>query len=231
MMYHMAQLRRPLRKLSSAVFRGIKTEYSFDVYPISTAIRDIPAVFIFSRRLIDKSGKGHHVVSCLGETQSMQTEVKKHKRAKCVKSNEANVVCLLKETARSARIEVIDDIASTRSFSCIRGMFKTTIKSKSNAKAANLKDQAVKRAVSVISTPVAANRLNSGAKPNFTVLKPQKAAAAVKERETSASRKRISGRVGSDSGQRRLSKSKRPVGGRTKTRTVSNSRSRKKLAA
>lgn len=126
----MTQSRKRIRKLSTAVFRGSRTEYSFDVYPISPAITDNPAVFIFSRRKADKTGRWHHTVSCVGETASIVAEVKKHKRAKCVKGNSVNVVCLLKEIDRRARAGVLDDIISARAFSCVRGKFKPTIKAK-----------------------------------------------------------------------------------------------------
>src|SRR5690348_2603967 len=128
-MSHMAHSHKRVRKLSTAVFRGNKTEYNFDVFPISPSITDSAAVFIFSRRFIDKFGRAHHAVSCLGETKSLVTEIKKHRRAKCVKGSEANVVCVLKEPDRDVRSGMIEDIASARVFSCIRGTYKLTIKS------------------------------------------------------------------------------------------------------
>ena len=87
----MTHTRKRIRKLSTAVFRGSRSEYNFDVYPISTDITDNAAVFIFSRRKVDKKGRAHHAVSCVGETQSIISEIKKHKRSKCVKGNAANV--------------------------------------------------------------------------------------------------------------------------------------------
>jgi hypothetical protein len=123
-MYHMAHSRKRIRKLSIARFRGSKLEYSFDVFPISPWLTDSASVFIFSRRLLDKNGRAHHVVSCLGETASTVSEIRRHRRARCVRDNEANVVCILKKADRAERLTVINDIAAARSFSCIRGKFK-----------------------------------------------------------------------------------------------------------
>src|SRR5437764_12660430 len=126
----MTHAQKRVRKLSTAVFRGSRSEYNFDVFPISTAITDHPVVFIFSRRKVDKRGRAHHAVSCVGETNSIVSEIKKHKRARCVKGNEANVVCILKEGDRKLRSAVLDDITTARGFSCIQGKFKPATKPK-----------------------------------------------------------------------------------------------------
>ena len=117
----MTQARKRIRKLSMAVFRGAKTEYNFDVFPISPSITDSAAVFIFSRRSVDKQGRAHHAASCIGETTSLVSEIKRHRRAKCVKGNEANVVCVLKESDQRVRADLVSDISEARVFCCIRG--------------------------------------------------------------------------------------------------------------
>ena len=123
-MYHMTHARKRIRKLSTAVFRGARTEYSFDVYPISPAITDSSAVFVFSRRVVDKKGRAHHAVSCVGEAKSLVAEIKRHKRAKCVKEGAANVVCVLKDPDRGSRVDVVQDISEARQFGCVRGKYK-----------------------------------------------------------------------------------------------------------
>lgn len=124
-MYHIAQTRKRVRKLSTALFRGLCSQYSFNGFPITAPIGDVAAVFVISRRKIDRSGGAHHAVSCIGETDSMQAELKKHKRATCVKRNGANVVCLLKEADKAARMAVAADIASARTFKCRAGARST----------------------------------------------------------------------------------------------------------
>jgi hypothetical protein len=124
-MYHMKhpQVRR-VRKLGDAVFRGAKSVYTFDVFPLTTDIRDSAAIFIISRRIVDRFKTGHHHTICVGETDSIVSEIRRHKRAKCAKSNEANAICVLREEDDSMRSNVIDDLVAARSFSCIRNVSK-----------------------------------------------------------------------------------------------------------
>lgn len=241
----MTHIRKRIRKLSTAVFRGSRSEYNFDVYPISTDITDNAAVFIFSRRKVDKKGRAHHAVSCVGETQSIISEIKKHRRSKCVKGNAANVVCILKEIDRAARSGVLNDITAVRAFSCVQGRFKPTIKAKPSA----IKD--AKTAKILPFKPHSKTRISVAAdngKSASTVRKAGKSAAVkpvsasdrksdravqkpVKKGRTAESRKRVQSSVDSDSGQRRLSKPKKPVARGAKTRIAGGTRSRSKLAA
>jgi hypothetical protein len=224
--------------LSTAVFRGSRLQYNFDVFPISPAITDSAAVFIFSKRLIDKKGRAHHAVSCLGETSSIASEIKKHKRARCVKGNEANVICILKEADKAARSGVIEDIRTNRNFSCIRGSYKPTIKATSDAKKPKTAKilpfmPAEKPAVSAVKPRGSAKP--SGARKNgkkaaaVTALSSKKAKA--KKGNAAASPKRVSRSVDSNGGQHRLSKPKKSPARGAKTRAAGHSRSGKKLAA
>jgi hypothetical protein len=117
------QIRR-VRKLGDAVFRGAKSVYTFDVFPLTTDIRDGAAIFIISRRIVDRFKTGHHHTICVGETDSIVSEIRRHKRAKCAKSNEANAICVLREEDDVMRSNVIEDLVAARSFSCIRNVSK-----------------------------------------------------------------------------------------------------------
>jgi hypothetical protein len=241
----MTHTRKRIRKLSTAVFRGSRSEYNFDVYPITPAITDHAVVFIFSRRKLDKNGHAHHAVSCVGETQSIVSEIKKHRRSRCVKGNEANVVCILKEGDRTTRAGVLEDIASVRAFSCVRGKFKPTVNAKldvvKNTKSAKVLP--FKQLTKTNSRPdVAANSSVAGVrKPNkksavkgnieFPTKRKITGSKAERKGRTPESGKRVSGRVDSDGGQRRLSDKKRPAGRTAKTRIAGGARSRTKLAA
>src|SRR5829696_2915083 len=119
------------RKISDAVFRGKLSAYNFQVFPLTADIADTPGVFILSRRRTDKFGHGHQSAVCIGETNSIAAELKKHKRAKCVKNNEPNVVCILTEENAAARTGVIKDLTAARKFGCIRNVYDSTIKPKS----------------------------------------------------------------------------------------------------
>jgi histone H1/5 len=119
------------RKISDAVFRGKSSAYSFQVYPLASEILDTPGVFILSRRRTDKFGHGHQSAVCIGEANSIAAELKKHKRAKCVKNNEPNVVCILTEESPATRTSVLKDLTDARKFGCIRNVYDSTIKPKS----------------------------------------------------------------------------------------------------
>jgi len=229
----MAHTRKRVRKLSTAVFRGSRTEYSFDVYPITPAITDNAAVFIFSHRKADKKGRWHHAVSCVGETASIVSEIKRHKRAKCVKGN-ANVVCLLREADSRLRAGVLDDIVSARAFSCIRGKFKPTIKAKldvvknpKTGKVIPFKPLAAGTGLSISKSVRPKRKVKPAAEP----ISQKVIRKIVKKGKPAAGGKRVQGGVDSDGGQRRLSKPKKPLARSAKARVAKHSRSRAKLAA
>ena len=119
--------KRKTAKISDAVFRGRKGEYTFEVYSFAAEMPESAAVFIFSRRKVTKSGHISHAASCIGETDSLPAELKKHKRAKCVKHNESNVVCVLREDSGKSRSSVLADIVEARTFGCVRNEYKPTM--------------------------------------------------------------------------------------------------------
>ncbi|HMJ08671.1 MAG TPA: hypothetical protein VK468_06680, partial [Pyrinomonadaceae bacterium] len=55
------------RKIGEAVFRGINNIYTFSVYAISGPLTDAPAVYIISRRVVDKTRMAHHRAVCIGQ--------------------------------------------------------------------------------------------------------------------------------------------------------------------
>jgi hypothetical protein len=106
-------------RISEAVFRGQKTSYNFEVFPIDIEFQETPSVFIISRRKLDKLGKGHHKFVCIGQTESLAGEIKKHKKGKCVKQNKANVVCVLPETEEKLRLKIEEDLKTIYSIPCL----------------------------------------------------------------------------------------------------------------
>ena len=239
----MTHTRKRIRKLSTAVFRGSRSEYSFAVYPITTAITDNPVIYIFSKRKLDKHGRAHHTVSCVGETQSIVSEIKRHKRARCIKGNEANVVCILREGDRTARTGIRDDIAAARAFSCVQGKFKPTIKAKLNvAKTAKILTfkQMPRSTARASADPNAVRNVPGGRdasvdgrvkKKGRSQQQANEPVKTVKKGKTPAGGKRIQGGMDSDGGQHRLSKPKRPAARSAKTRIAQHTGSRRKFAA
>jgi len=105
-------------RITEAVFRGTKTTYNFEVFPLEIEFPETSSIFIISRRKIDRNGKGHHKFSCIGQTDSLTKELKKHKKSKCIKQNKANVVCVLFEADEKARLRIEADLKATYSIPC-----------------------------------------------------------------------------------------------------------------
>jgi hypothetical protein len=121
----------PTRKLADAIFRGRRGEYIFKVYPLNADVTDQPAVFVISRRIVDGRGKGHQAATCIGETDSIAGELKKHKKARCKKDHATNVVCLFKEKDAKSRNAIVADLTQIRSFECIRNVYEPKIETRS----------------------------------------------------------------------------------------------------
>ena len=243
----MTHIRKRIRKLSTAVFRGSRSEYNFDVYPITTDITDHPVVFIFSRRKVDKKGRGHHAVSCVGETHSIVSEIRKHKRARCIKGNEANVVCILREADRPTRSGVLDDLSQVRAFSCIQGKFKPTVRAKlgvvANAKSAKILSfrplsKTPGRSGAVVASAKAAKSKSESVEPTkieanskSTAKRKTTGSKTLEKGRSPEKRPRVQNSVDGDGGQRQLPSKKTSAARTAKTRIAAGSRALAKRAA
>lgn len=114
----MKQVRKKSPKISEAIFRGTKSLYNFEVFPLTSEFEDTSGIYVISKRKTDKSGKGHHAFVCIGQTDSILEEIKKHRKAKCVKQHAANVVCLLKETSEEKRQKIEADLRLAHASVC-----------------------------------------------------------------------------------------------------------------
>jgi len=112
------QKNRKARPISSAVFRGKKERYDFKVFALNEKFEPIPAVYIISKRKTDRHKRGHHAVICIGETASISDELKRHRKGKCVKKHEANVVSILPETDAKTRLKIETDLKAAHSVAC-----------------------------------------------------------------------------------------------------------------
>lgn len=113
-----APKRKKIKPISSAVFRGKKDRYSFEVFSISEEFEAVPAVFVISRRKTDRLKKAHHSLVCIGQTNSIFDELKKHRKGKCVKKHQANVVSILPETDERIRLRIENDLKAAHSVAC-----------------------------------------------------------------------------------------------------------------
>ncbi|HEX8369001.1 MAG TPA: hypothetical protein VF604_10715 [Pyrinomonadaceae bacterium] len=110
----------PAPQISEAVFRGRNSLYNFEVYPMNVRFNEVPAVYIISKRKIDRYGRGHHFLVCIGQTESLVEDIKMHKRGKCVKQLQANTVSVILEDDAQKRLEVENDLKAAHAIPCRR---------------------------------------------------------------------------------------------------------------
>ena len=119
-----APLSKPRKKkvkpLGAAIFRGKKERYDFQVFPIEGEFEDAAAIFIISRRVVDKNRRAHHRMVCIGQTISVLSELKKHRKGKCFKQHEANAISVLREENEQKRLKIEADLRSAHTIPCLR---------------------------------------------------------------------------------------------------------------
>ena len=103
--------------ISTAVCRGTKNTYNFNVFNLDFEFAETPAVFIISRRKTDLSGKAHHKFLCIGQTESLVKELEKHKS--CRKKQKANVICVLANADEKKRLQIEADIKTVYTIPCL----------------------------------------------------------------------------------------------------------------
>ncbi|MGC2238907.1 MAG: hypothetical protein WA584_22315 [Pyrinomonadaceae bacterium] len=108
------------KPISSAVLRGKKGRYDFEVFPLDANFEPVSAIYVISKRITDKRKRGHHKLVCIGQTESIVDGIKMHKKDKCIKQNAANVICLLKEDNEKNRLKIADDLREAHAIACNR---------------------------------------------------------------------------------------------------------------
>lgn len=106
-------------KIGEAAFRGRKTIYNFEMFPLDIEFDDIPAVYLITKRKIDKQGRGHHTPVCVGQTKSLPDGLQKHVKGKCIKKLKANVICVLHEDSEKSRLKIEEDLKTAFSVPCL----------------------------------------------------------------------------------------------------------------
>ncbi len=111
-------IKKKAKPICSAVFRGKKDRYGFEVFPLDAEFEDVSAIYVISKRKIDKRKKGHHALVCIGQTESLLGEIKRHKQGKCVKKYQANVISILPEENEKKRLRIETDLKAAHTVVC-----------------------------------------------------------------------------------------------------------------
>ncbi len=111
-------VKKKLKPIGSAVVRGKSGKYDFEVFPLDADLKDGSAIYVISKRVTDLRGRGHHKFVCIGQTESLLGEIKRHKKDKCIKQHKANVICLLREESAANRLKIETDLREAHSIAC-----------------------------------------------------------------------------------------------------------------
>jgi len=111
-------VKKKIKPIGSAVVRGRTSKYDFEIFPLDAEIKDGSAIYLISKRITDKRGRGHHKFVCIGQTESLLGDLKKHKKDKCIKQYNANVVCLLREEDAKNRLKIETDLREAHTVFC-----------------------------------------------------------------------------------------------------------------
>ena len=110
--------KKKVKPLGAAIFRGRKERYDFQVFPVDGEFEDAAAIFIISKRVVDKRKKAHHKMVCIGQTNSVLSELKKHRKGKCFKQYQANAISVLREENEQKRLKIESDLKSAHTIPC-----------------------------------------------------------------------------------------------------------------
>jgi hypothetical protein len=111
-------IKKKIKPIGSALVRGKSGQYAFEVFSLDAEIKDGSAIYLISKRMTDKNGRGHHKFVCIGQTESLLGDIKKHAKDKCIKQHKANVICLLREENEKNRLKIETDLRLAHIIAC-----------------------------------------------------------------------------------------------------------------
>ncbi len=111
-------IKKKVKPIGSAVVRGKSGRYDFEVFSIDAELKDGSAIYVISKRVTDQRGKGHLKFVCIGQTDSLLGDIKKHAKGKCIKQHKANVICLLREESEKTRLKIETDLREAHTIVC-----------------------------------------------------------------------------------------------------------------
>ena len=106
-------------KISDVTLMGISGRtYRFGVFPLDVHFRNMGAVYIFSHRTVDSSGKENHAPVHIGQTGELSDGLSMHKEWPSIKQNEANCVCVHIDWDERLRARIEKDLIGYYSPPC-----------------------------------------------------------------------------------------------------------------
>jgi len=91
-------------KIAEATVSGASgKEYDFDSYTLDTQFKDMGAVYIFTRRIVDADGNGIHTFLYIGETGDLADTIANHEKWACVTQRNVNCICVHTDDNENSR--------------------------------------------------------------------------------------------------------------------------------
>lgn len=107
-----------MTKIADAIFKGQDSKYSFEVYSADTSFSAVGAVYIFTERTVDGTGKGTHTFLYIGQTESLADRIPHHEKWPCVNSNGANCICVHRDSNEDSRLAKETDLRAAHNTPC-----------------------------------------------------------------------------------------------------------------
>jgi hypothetical protein len=100
-----------MRKVKGVLFTGESGEdYFFEIYPKGTTFKNIGAVYIFIKKILNSSGKPSYEPLYIGESSELGERIKNHNKEKCVEKNGYTHICILPIEEEKHRLEIESDL-------------------------------------------------------------------------------------------------------------------------
>ena len=107
-----------MSKISDATFSGKTGKYDFQVYSADTTFKAVGALYVFTKRTVDASGKGTHDLLYIGETDSLADRIPNHEKWPCVRRNGVNCICVHRDDGEASRLGKESDLRAGNATPC-----------------------------------------------------------------------------------------------------------------
>ena len=111
--------RKFIKPIGAATFLGKRLTYAFDTFDLKSKFEDFPALFVISKRKVDRFGRGHHKIICIGQTEALGKAMNKHTKLAAIKNNKGNVVSILKDESEKHRLIIEENLKSRYKVLCL----------------------------------------------------------------------------------------------------------------
>jgi predicted GIY-YIG superfamily endonuclease len=93
-------------------------KYDFNVYQFDTSFKQVAAVYAVTKRYKKQDGSHTHTIIYIGQTDNLSERFDDHHKAECFSRNNANCICVHKETSEKERLRIESDLLAARDPDC-----------------------------------------------------------------------------------------------------------------